>query len=701
MSETVSTPINIKTVALAGNPNSGKTTLFNAFTKLRQKVGNYPGVTVEKKTGALVLAKDRVINVVDLPGTYSLAVRSPDEQIARDVLLGRAKDTPQPDLVICILDASNLERNLYLFTQVQDLGLPVIVALNMMDEVERQGKKIDVEQLAKELQVPVVPMVANQKKGVPEIKQLIARGVKAAYERQWRMPADLEEEVEHIVRLLMQHENMKQAEAFSEAMSILSIGRPLSTAEERGPAYFYKEELKQQIRVIQERLKMQGLRARSAAVEARYDWIKTVIKKTVRDLHPREPDLTEKLDAILTHKIFGWMFFIGVMSLMFYLIFSIANYPMDWIDAGFAHLGGYLAGVLPPGVFSDLIVNGIIAGVGGVVIFLPQILILFFFIGMLQDTGYMARAAFIMDRLMSKVGLHGKSFIPLLSSYACAIPGIMSARTIESTKDRLVTILVAPLMSCSARLPVYTIMIAVLIPQATAWQKAGMMLLMYALGTIGAGCMAWVFKSTLLKRQKPIFIMELPPYRFPSWRAVFLQMAHRSGLFLKRAGTIILGMSILLWALMSYPKHEGLTPNEAIKQSYAGHIGTALEPVIKPLGYDWRIGIGLIGSFAAREVFVSTMSIVFNLNENQDAGVLRDQFAKAHWPDGRPLFTPLVCLGLMVYYVFALQCMSTIAVVWRETGGWRWTLFQLLYMTSLAYVAAFLVYHGGLVLGFH
>jgi ferrous iron transport protein B len=305
-----------------------------------------------------------------------------------------------------------------------------------------------------------------------------------------------------------------------------------------------------------------------------------------------------------------------------------------------------------------------------------------------------------MDRIMSKVGLHGKSFIPLLSSFACAIPGIMAARTIEGNKDRLVTILIAPLMSCSARLPVYMIMIAVLIPNASNWEKAGIMLIMYLLGIVGAGLMAWVFKNTLLKRQKPIFIMELPPYRFPSLKAILLHMWERSGLFLKRAGTIILAMSIILWALMTYPKHDQLSADQALKQSYAGQIGTMLEPAIEPLGYDWRIGIGLIGSFAAREVFVSTMSIVFNLDEHEETTILRDAFRQAKWPDGRPLFTPLVCISLMVFFVFALQCMSTIAVVWRETGGWQWPLFQLGYMTILAYAAAFSVFHFGRLLGF-
>lgn len=689
-----------KTIALAGNPNSGKTTVFNALTKLRQKVGNYAGVTVEKKTGVLTLEGGRTVDVLDLPGTYSLAVRSPDEQIARDVLLNRAVDTPRPDLVVCVVDASNIERNLYLVCQIMDLGLPILVALNMMDEVEKQGRQIDCNALSRELGVPVVPLVASHGKGIDELKEYIRTGVRPDYTRQWRMSPDLEEEVEHIVRLLKRHEGMDYAQAFSEAMSIFSVGRMSESAtDSRGK--FFKQELIEQINAVQDRLKRQGLRARSAAVEARYAWIKSVIAKTVTEPKTKKADLTERLDAVLTHRIYGWLFFTGVMGLMFYMIFSVATYPMDWIDAAFAGLAGWVDHTLPSGTLTDLMTNGIIAGVGGVVIFLPQILILFFFIGLLQDTGYMARAAFIMDRLMSKVGLHGKSFIPLLSSYACAIPGIMSARTIESRRDRLVTVMVAPMMSCSARLPVYTIMIAVLIPDATAWEKAGLMLGMYALGTAGVGLVAWVFKKTLLKRQKPLFIMELPPYRMPSMRAVVLQMWERSRQFLKRAGTIILTMSVILWVLMTYPKHDHLPPGEQLKQSAAGQIGTVIEPVIKPLGYDWRIGIGLVGSFAAREVFVSTMNIVFNLEEDEETAALRENFRQAKWPDGRPLFTPLVCLGLMVFYVYALQCMSTIAVVYRETGSWQWTAFQLFYMSGLAYLAALLVYQGGRLLGYH
>ena len=691
----------IKTIALAGNPNSGKTTLFNAFTKLRQKVGNYAGVTVEKKTGTLVLAKDRVVNVIDLPGTYSLAVRSPDEQVARDVLLGRATDAPKPDMVICVVDAGNLERNLYLVSQIQDLGLPMIIALNMMDEVELKGRMIDVVKLSQKLGVSVVPTIANQNKGIDELKELISKGVAVSYKRGWRMAPDLEEDVEHLVRLLVQHQGMAPNEAFAEALVFMSLWPKLKNDEKLNSTQrFYKQELISQINLIQERLKLKGLRAKTAAIEARYDWIKFVIKDCVIDKNKKGPDLTERIDAFLTHKIFGWVFFLGIMSLVFYMIFTVASIPMDWINAMFGKLSDGVTAIMPPGDLRDLLTNGIISGVGGVVVFLPQILILFLFIGLLQDTGYMARAAFIMDRVMNKVGLHGKSFIPLLSSFACAIPGIMSARTIESPKDRLVTILVAPLMSCSARLPVYAVMIAVIMPLANAWQKAGLLLVMYVVGIVGACLMAWLFKKTLLRSQKPVFIMELPPYRMPSWKAVLIQMWERSGLFLKRAGTVILAMSIILWALMTYPKHPELDKSEALKHSFAGQAGTLMEPIIKPLGYDWRVGIGLIGSFAAREVFVSTMSIVFDIGDDAKEDTLREAFQKAKWPDGKILFTPLMCLSLMIFYVFAMQCVSTIAVVYRETNSWQWPLFQFVYMLILAYLSSLLVYQVGRLLGF-
>jgi ferrous iron transport protein B len=441
-------------------------------------------------------------------------------------------------------------------------------------------------------------------------------------------------------------------------------------------------------------------------VAARYDAIAHLIAEVV---HTRGDAATaqstsDRIDAVVTHPLWGWAVLGAIMTALFLGIFTLAEYPMALIETLMAGLADFVKEAMPPGDLRDLVTDGAIAGVGGVVVFLPQILILFFFIGLLESTGYMARAAFIMDRLMSRVGLNGRSFIPLLSSYACAIPGIMSTRTIEDPKDRLVTILVAPLMSCSARLPVYLLMIAALMPTETVpiGAKVGLMLLMYALGTLGAFGFAWLFKRTLLKGAPPLMIMELPPYRLPRLRDVALHMAERAGLFLKRAGTIILGLSIVLWFLTAYPKTgDNVGPQAQLAQSFAGKAGHALEPVIEPLGFDWQIGIGLISSFAAREVFVSSMGIVFNAEtEDEDTAPLRDALLAATWPDGRPLFTPLVCFTLMIFYVFAMQCVSTIAVVKRETNSWRWPLFQTAYMTGTAWVLSFLVYQVGTALGF-
>jgi ferrous iron transport protein B len=451
-----------------------------------------------------------------------------------------------------------------------------------------------------------------------------------------------------------------------------------------------------------ERLRAGGLDPVAAPVEARYAWIHEICDASVR--HPDQPVLsfTDRLDGWLTHPFWGWAAFLGVMALMFVCIFWIAQVPMDLIDGWTSLLGDWVKEKVPKGDLQSLLADGVIAGVGGVVIFLPQILILFFFLGLLEDSGYMARAAFIMDRVMSRVGLHGKSFIPMLSSFACAIPGIMATRTIENRKDRLVTILVAPLMSCSARLPVYSLMIAVLMPIASLWQKAGIMLAMYLVGIGAAFLMAWIFKRTLLKSETPMLLLELPPYRLPSLGSILLRMWERAFIFLRRAGTVILALSIILWAMLTFPKptQADATPAQAIAQSVGGRMGHAIEPLIKPLGYDWKIGIGLIGSFAAREVFVGTMGIVYNIEKaDEDIEPLRETMRAERHADGTPVFSPLVCIGLMVFYVLAMQCISTVAIVRRETNSWRWPLFQIAYMTALAWFGALVVYQGGRLFG--
>jgi ferrous iron transport protein B len=675
-------------VALAGNPNCGKTTLFNALAGMRQKIGNYPGVTVEKKTGRFHGSHGEVFELLDLPGTYSLQGRSPDEIITCDVLLGRRADTPRPDVIVVVLDASNLERNLYLAAQIAELGTPMIVALNMVDLAENRGALIDVEALATALGTPVVPCIAPAKVGLIELKQALSRALLKAPERCAPMPAVIEAAAQLIAaELTALH---PERVAATRATALLFIGGGEAEAD-----------IAPRIHEIQVEIRAAGLDPLSAPVEARYAWAQTIVEKCARRLDaPHTLSWSDWLDAVLTHRLWGWLSFVAVLGAMFFAIFTLARFPMDWLDAGTGALGGLIANAIPAGDLRSLLVDGVIAGVGSVVIFLPQILVLFLFIGLLEDTGYMARAAFIMDRLMSRVGLHGKSFIPLLSSFACAIPGIMATRTIEQRKDRLATIFIAPLMSCSARLPVYALMIAVLFPseKVSSFAKAGVMLAMYLTGIGAAFATAWLFKKTLLRGETPMLLLELPPYRAPKMKSVLLHMWQRGAVFLKQAGTVILALSIVLWALARYPKpaNGDATPAKALSYSIVGRVGHGLEPLIKPLGYDWKIGIGLVSSFAARETFVSTMAIIHNLDadaaDQKNLVSLREAVRAETWPDGRPVFTPSVCVGLMVFYVLALQCLSTVAVVRRETNSWRWPLFQLAYMTALAYGAAFVVY---------
>lgn len=690
-------------VALVGNPNSGKTTLFNALTGLRQKVGNYPGVTVEKKEGRVTLHDGHEITMLDLPGTYSLNPTSPDERIATDILLGKASHTPTPDLVVCVVDASNLERNLYLVSQLLDRQLPVIVALNMIDVAEEMGVHIDVDVLARELGVPVIATIANKGIGINELKSAIARSdIPVQRQRRWRMPALVEEEATELVGLLQHHHKLSEPVAFHEALALLTAPESLEEHSDR-----YAPELLAHVRKDHERLSFMGIDRQSVVIESRYEWIKHVCARAVS--YDAQPEITwsDRIDRVVTHRVWGFVIFLAIMAIMFQSIFTWAAIPMEWIGDGFDWLGSLARQTLPPGDLRDLIVNGALAGVAAVVTFLPQILFLFFFLGILEDTGYMARAAFIMDRLMTKVGLHGKSFIPLLSSFACAIPGIMATRTIESPKDRLVTMLVAPLMSCSARLPVYALLIAAFIPQQHVlgiFSLPGITLLsMYLLGLTMALAMAWLFKKTLLKGAPPLFIMELPPYKLPSWRSVLLQMWERSKLFLERAGTIILGVSVILWFLATYPKSEGATPAEQLERSFIGRAGQVIEPLIRPLGFDWKIGIGMIGSLLQREVFVSTMGTIYNIqNADDESGTLslHEQMRKDIDPEtGLPVWSVLTAICVMVYYVLAMQCMSTVAVMYRETNGWKWPLFQIAYMTALAYGMTFLVYHVGLWIG--
>ena len=699
----VQTAVHSKNIALIGNPNCGKTTLFNELTGLRQKVGNYPGVTVEKKEGRVIFENGVSASILDLPGTYSLTANSPDEKVATDVLLGRVVHTPAPDLVVCVVDATNLERNLYLVSQIIDRHLPVIVALTMIDLAEELGIEIDVKRLERELGVRVVSIIANKGIGISELKDAMLRTTNATSKpRQWQLPDAVHKETEELVSILRNRHQLADQQAFHDAILLLTSQSDLLDHMDR-----FDPEVREHVKRDHQKLDFLGFDRQSVFVESRYEWIKLICAASTKQTARSKMGTSDKIDRFVTHRIWGFFIFLGLMTVVFQTIFTWANAPMELIGNGFDWVGQQVTALIPPGDLQDLTVNGAIAGVAAVVTFLPQILFLFLFLGLLEDTGYMSRAAFIMDRLMSKVGLHGKSFIPMLSSFACAIPGIMATRTIENPKDRLVTMLVSPLISCSARLPVYTLLIAAFIPNTNVlgiFSLAGItMVSVYLLGLVAALAMAWLFKKTLLRSAPPIFIMELPPYRLPSLRSVLLQMWERSWLFLKRAGTFILGVSIILWFLASYPRLDNVSAAEQLKHSLAGQAGHLIEPLIKPLGFDWRIGIGLVGSILQREVFVSTMGTIYNIqnaDENEGSVSLRQQMQQDRDPaTGAPTFTVLTAICLMVYYVLAMQCMSTVAVMRRETNGWKWPLFQIGYMTTLAYSVTFVVYRIGLYIG--
>lgn len=731
-------------VALTGNPNCGKTTLFNALTGLRARVGNYAGVTVERKEGRLRGTPPHLeFTLLDLPGSYSLSPQSMDEAVARDVLFMRLPEVPAPTAVVVVVDASNLERNLYYATQVIELGYPTVLALNMVDVAEANGTVIETKRLAEELGVPVVPLVASRNEGLDKLRAEILRlALHPVEDTAPRRPSFVEfprafqTEWDALAARLREHQAPARA-ARMEALLLLSDNKALSGAEGRYPAAVLGS-----VDAARQRLTQAGIDWSSLAIEARYGEVAGIHLAVTQHAEGSGETFSDRLDHWVTHRVWGLVLFVAVMFLIFQTIFTVAAYPMEWIDGGVGWVGDWVRTHLPHGDVQDLLADGVIAGVGAVIVFLPQILLLFLFISLLEDTGYMARAAFLMDRLMSKVGLHGKSFIPLLSSFACAIPGIMATRTIETPKDRLVTILVAPLMSCSARLPVYTVLIAACIPNLVfggIFKLSALTLLaMYLLGIIVALTMAWLFKRTLLKGQAPLLVMELPAYKWPSLKVVIRHMWDRSILFLRRAGTVILVINMVLWVLATYPRDgarerhweeqraavertvadpsaravqlddlDRAAAGERLRGSFAGRLGHAIEPVIRPLGFDWKIGIGLVASFAAREIFVSTMSTVYNVGKLDEAGNgeaeggsgLAQVMQAQKREDGSKLFTPLTGVTLMVFYVFALQCVSTIAVVRRETNGWRWPLFQLVYMTSLAWILAFVTRHVGLALG--
>jgi ferrous iron transport protein B len=688
-----------------GNPNSGKTTLFNALTGMRQKVGNYPGVTVEWKEGTFYSQHGHPVRILDLPGSYSLNARSPDEKILVEALMGRIPVLPEPTAVVCCVDASNLERNLYMATQVIELGLPTVIALNMMDVAEGRGMRINVEYLEKKLGVPVIPCEASHGKGIMELRIALSQHPLPHPTLKMEKPELIHEAVDDLLPVLPYRETGNMVLSRGEARLMLSCDEDPGLG---GPVWT-------RVLLWQQRFDREMPGWRSEWITTRYAWIGELMHHAVKRFNPSKATLTERADNFLLHPWIGFPVLGLVMGLLFYCIFTLAVPFMDGLDSGIAWLGNQVGSLLPQGQLHNLVVDGIFGGVGGVVVFLPQILFLFFFIAMLESTGYMARAAFILDRVMGRVGLHGRSFIPLLSSYACAVPGIMATRTIESPKDRLVTILVAPFMTCAARLPVYLVMIAAMLPTGPghAVKKSLILLVLYFLGTVVALGFAWVFRKTLLRGPSPTMVMELPPYRLPKWSSIFHEMWDRSWMFLKRAGTIIFALSILLWFIMNYPHGESIEPplgadagveevvpgESTVEDSFAGMLGHALEPAFAPLGYDWRITMGIISSFAAREVFVSTMAIVYRIDEEESDSLVA-AFRESKREDGRPLFTPLTCLSVLIFFVFALQCISTVAVVRRETQTWHWPAFQFFYMFAFAWIMAFIVYQGGQLLGF-
>jgi len=644
-------------VVLIGNPNAGKTSLFNCLTGLHAKTANFPGTTIERRIGRAKIG-GHAVEIVDLPGLYSLSAATNEERVARDALVGGVAGELKPSAAIIIVDATNLDRNLFLASQVIELGVPCLLALNMMDVALRAGIRIDQDALSKELGVPVVGIAARNGWGVRRLTEMLQR-------------------------LL----DDPTAPRLTEAMAACSC-------------------------------------CTGCPHQSRYHWAEGVSQRCATAAATPPSPWTQKIDATLTRPVIGAAAFFAVMTVVFLLIFWIASYPMGWIDGFLSHTQGLLGRVLPAGDARDLLTHGVIGGVGGMLVFLPQIAILFFFLALLEDTGYLARAVFVMDRLMRRVGLSGKAFVPMLSGHACAVPAIMSARVIDDWRDRLVTILVLPLMSCSARIPVYAMITALLFPNQPL-KSALLFTAAYGLGTTMAVVMAFLFKRTILPGESKALVLELPPYRLPSLRNAALATLDRVVVFLKKAGSIILLISVVLWALSTYPrsappsqavalaqqaelleqqgqtanaqalrrKADQLTDQHALANSAAGRLGHLLEPVIRPLGFDWQIGVGIVSSFAAREVIVSTLAIIYGVGDDATGGgSLYDTLRAATRSDGTPIFTTATCLSLLVFYVLAMQCLPTQVITRRETGSWRWPLFQLVYMSVLAYAGALLTY---------
>lgn len=694
-------------VALVGNPNTGKSSLFNILTGLNQKIGNFPGVTVDKKSGFCKLENNQVVSVMDLPGCYSLYPKTQDEAIVSDILSDKRNEF-YPDLVIVVVDVTNLKRNLLLYTQVADLGIPLILALNMNDLAEKEKITVDVNKLSELLGVQVVKISARNNENIQDLKKAIANAPSfAVHSSTYSIPQSSQNLVDRI----------SDEFNYDNEYASLLLAHQYSAAK-----HLSKNESDRLGRFIQE----QDFHSEDQQVEEtiwRYTYIDKLIKECVH-IAPQDvkPSLTDKIDDVLTHKFWGFAIFFLILLVIFQSVFSWAEYPMAMIESLFAWLDQIGHQYLPDGVFADLLLNGILAGLGGVIVFIPQIAILFAFIAILEDTGYMARITFLMDKMMRKVGLSGKSVVPMIGGLACAVPSIMATRNIENWKDRIITIMVTPLISCAARLPVYILLISLVVPDDKVWgffDLRGLTLLgLYILGTVGAVFVAWIMKHLVKGKAGSYFIMELPVYRKPRWKNVFLTMFDKVMTFILEVGKIIIAISIVLWVAASYgppsrmdtitAKYESpelvdsypaaelerMESAERLENSYVGILGKTIEPVIRPLGFDWKIGIALITSVAAREVFVGTMATIYSVEgSDDDTANIREIMSAAKDPvTGAKVYTTATAFSLMVFYAFAMQCLSTIAVVKRETNGWKWPAIQFGYMTVMAYLASLIVY---------
>jgi ferrous iron transport protein B len=695
-------------IALVGNPNSGKSSLFNTLTGLNQKVGNFPGVTVDKKAGTCSITPQLNAVIVDLPGTYSLYPRREDEWVAYRVLMQQDKSV-NPEMLILVADASNLKRNLLFVSQIIDLKIPVVVALTMLDIAKQKNISIDVAELERELGVTVIPVNPRKNKGMVQLKKAVELTAKDLYKSPVRDFINNEalatSAIGSVKQLLPDLSDYKAIHYLINHESFLLDGPTQKSIES-----------------IEEANQFNHTKVQAEEIVQRYQRITHILKQSVSEPSTLQKAMfTEKLDDLLLHRVWGYVILITVLFLLFQSIFWLAEYPMNFIEWGFAHIGTWLSAVLPQSWWADLLVNGILAGLSGILVFVPQIMILFGLINVLEDTGYMARISFLTDKLMRKVGLNGKSVMPMISGFACAVPAVMSARNIENKKERLLTILVTPLISCSARLPVYTILISLVIPKKMFAGFLGLqglvMMGLYLLGVITALAVSYIAKWFIHINEKSFFILELPVYRSPRWKNIFLNMIEKAKIFVFEAGKVIMIISLILWGLSSFGPAEKMhrvheqfdqlvakDPANAtsyekqkgtalLENSFAGIMGKSIEPVISPLGFDWKIGIALITSFAAREVFVGTMATLYSVEDEGDQSLLlREKMQRATYSNGRKVYTLASGVSLMIFYVFAMQCMSTLAIVKRETKSWKWPVIQLIYMTALAYVMSLIVF---------